>query len=122
MRRVPLWTIHAAAGAAALAGGAAIGYADLQTSEVVITLIFLFVLNMVLGWAAPRGGWYWPFLSAIGVPLLNWFPEIVGAERNQYLSRTAGSYLLLIAMLLAAGMAGMLFGVIVRRGMHAPAP
>jgi hypothetical protein len=121
MRKQPVILVNSVAAALALAGGVALGYVDLQTSEVIMTLGLMFVFNMVLGAAAPRGGWYWPFLTALGVPLANWFPEVLGLQRNPYLPRTVWSYLALVAMLLIAGVAGMLFGVIVRRSIHAPA-
>ena len=61
-----------------IGGGALIGIIDLHTSEVVITLAMVFVLSMVLGAIAPRGGWYWAVLSVLGVPLVNLFPRIAG--------------------------------------------
>ena len=105
----------------ALVGGLALGYVDLQTSEVVVTLGVLFVFNMVLGALAPRGGWFWPVITALGVLTVNWFPQIVGTTGNPYLNRTFSSYLLLALMLMVAGTAGMLFGVVVRRSLHVPA-
>ncbi len=112
--------VYLIAALCALAGGVGLGYIDLQTSEVVVTLGLVFVFNMVLGAAVPRGGWYWPFLTSAGIPLINLFPQWLGLRPNPYLTRTIGSYLLLILMLLATGVAGMLFGVIVRRSVHAP--
>lgn len=112
---------HFAAAIAAIVGGLVIGYLDLQTSEVVVTLGILFVFNMALGAIAPRGGWFWPPITSSGVLFLNWFPQFAGVAPNPYLSRTVGSYFLLLILLVVAGGAGMLFGVIVRRSLHVPA-
>lgn len=118
MPSVPHFLVNVAAAFIALAGGLCLGVLDLQTSEVVMTLGVLFVLNMALGAAAPRGGWYWPFLTSAGILFLNWYPYLAGLPINTYLHRTFGSYLLLEIILLTAGTAGMLFGVVVRRTFH----
>ncbi len=110
--------INAGATVIALAAGLCLGVLDLQTSEVVMTLGVMFVLNMALGAAAPRGGWFWPFLTSAGVLFLNWYPDLAGLPVNTYLHRTFGSYLLLEIILVVAGTAGMLFGVVVRRTFH----
>jgi hypothetical protein len=119
MPKIPNPLVNGIAAVIALAGGLCLGVLDLQTSEVVMTLGVLFVFNMALGAAAPRGGWYWPALTAIGILFLNWYPRLAGLESNPYLPRTFGSYLLLTIILLVAGLAGMLFGVVVRRTFHA---
>ena len=118
MRSIPHPLVNGLAAVIALAGGLCLGALDLQTSEVVMTLGAMFVFNMVLGAAAPRGGWYWPGLTTIGILFLNWYPQLAGFESNPYLPRTFLSYLLLATILLVAGLAGMLFGVIVRRTFH----
>ncbi len=118
MRSTSGWLLNGLAAVVSLAGGAALGYIDLQTSELTVTLGAVFVFNMVLGAVAPRGGWFWPGLSTFGILLVNWFPQSVNLESNRYLPRTFGSYLLLAAILLVVGTAGMLFGVIVRRSVH----
>ena len=118
MPRIPNALINAIAAVFALAGGLMLGVLDLQTSEVVMTLGVLFVFNMLLGAIAPRGGWYWPAITMAGILFMNWYPGLAGLASNPYLPRTFGSYLLLALILSVAGVAGMLFGVIVRRTFH----
>ncbi len=115
MLKIPQLVINAAATAIAVGGGLCLGVLDLETSEVVMTLGVMFVFNMLLGAVVPRGGWYWPFLSAAGILVINWFPQWVRLVSNPYLPRTVLSYGGLALILLTAGTAGMLFGVVVRR-------
>jgi hypothetical protein len=100
---------------AALAGGLFIGYVDQHATEEVVTLGIMFLLNLALGAAVPRGAWKWPVLSGAGVPLFAYFPQWAGAYPNPHLPRTLASFALLTAVVMAAAAAGTGQGVMLRR-------
>jgi hypothetical protein len=115
MPKTEPWPLTYAAGCAALFGGFLIGYADIHVTEVIVTLILVIALNMVLGVIAPRRALYWPFLSAIGTPLVNGYPALAHATPNPHFASSMWSYCAVTVLLLIAGTVGMLFGLVVRR-------
>ena len=56
---------------AALAGavGLGVGWLDVHTTEVIVTVVSLLVAGMALGLLRPRAAWRWAILIALGLPL-----------------------------------------------------
>ena len=62
------WTALCAALSVAL--GLGIGWLDLQTTEVTVTILALLSAGLLLGLLQPRGAWLWAVLLALGLPAM----------------------------------------------------
>jgi hypothetical protein len=49
--------------------GLGIGWLDLHTSEVTVTIVALLISGMLLGVLQPVAPWRWPVLLALGLPI-----------------------------------------------------
>jgi hypothetical protein len=54
----------------AAAAGLGIGWLDLHTTEVTVTVVTLVAAGMVLGAVRPRAAWRWAVLIALGLPVM----------------------------------------------------
>jgi hypothetical protein len=102
--------------ALAAAAGLGIGWLDLHTTEVIVTLVPLLASGMVLGLLRPRAAWRWAVLIALGLPLMAAVARLSGmrtAEPARLDPRIA-----LVA--LAVALLGAYAGVLLRRAVTAP--
>lgn len=105
-----------AALAVALALG--IGWIDLHTTEVVVTVLALLLAGLLLGLLQPRAAWRWAVLLALGLPSMAAVGRLLRvrtAEPIQLDPRIA-----LVA--LAFALVGCYTGVVVRRMSRRPTP
>jgi len=56
--------------ALAVAIGLGIGWLDLHTTEVLVTILSLCLAGLLLGLLQPRAAWRWAVLLALGLPLM----------------------------------------------------
>lgn len=56
--------------ALAAAVGLAIGWLDLHTTEVTVTILALLLAGLLLGLMRPAGAWRWALVVALGVPAM----------------------------------------------------
>ena len=54
----------------AAAAGLGIGWLDLHTTEVTVTVVTLVAAGMVLGVVRPTAAWRWAVLIALGLPVM----------------------------------------------------
>lgn len=59
-----------ACGALAAAAGLGIGWLDLHTTEVSVTVVALLATGIALGLLCPKAAWRWAVLLALGLPVL----------------------------------------------------
>ena len=103
-------------GAAALGGGAFLGYADSHSDDPAITLLILGSLAFVLGVLGPRRPWLWAALAAPWVPLLDFaLPRLGLAPWDTVSPPTVLSFLAVLGVVLAAALAGGYAGAFVGR-------
>jgi hypothetical protein len=97
--------------ALAVAFGLGIGWLDLHTTEVVVTVMALLLAGLLLGLLQPKAAWRWALLLALGLPVMAAVGQalhVQSAEPIQLDPRIA-----LVA--LAFALAGCYGGVAVRR-------
>jgi hypothetical protein len=56
--------------ALAAVAGLGVGWLDLQTTEVAVTILALLSAGLLLGLLEPRGAWRWAVLLALGLPAM----------------------------------------------------
>lgn len=64
----------------AAALGLGIGWLDLHTTEVVVTIVPLLGAGLLLGLLQPAGAWRWAALLALGLPLTAMAARLTGAS------------------------------------------
>jgi hypothetical protein len=57
-------------GALAASLGLAIGWLDLHTTEVIVTIVTLLATGFALGLLRPKAAWRWAVLIALGLPVM----------------------------------------------------
>jgi hypothetical protein len=62
--------LNATCTALAAAIGLGIGWLDLQTTEVTVTILALLLGGLLLGLLEPKAAWRWPLLLALGLPAM----------------------------------------------------
>ena len=62
--------LHATCTALAIATGLGIGWLDLRTTEVVVTVVALLLAALPLGFLNPKAAWRWALLLALGLPAM----------------------------------------------------
>ena len=95
--------------------GLAIGWLDLHTTEVIVTIVPLLATGFVLGLIRPKAAWRWAVLIALGLPVMAAVAKLGDlrtVEPVQLDPRVA-----LVA--LAFAMAGSYAGALLRRGAEA---
>ena len=103
--------------ALAVALGLAIGWLDLQTTEVTVPILSLLAAGLLLGLLQPIAAWRWAVLVAVGVPAMAAVARTAGlptAEPARLDPRVA-------LVVLAVALVGCYAGVLVRRTMRAAA-
>ncbi len=95
----------------AVALGLGIGWLDLHTTEVIVTILALLLAGLFLGLLQPRAAWRWAVLLAFGLHAM----EVVG---NLLRFRTSEPIRLdprIVMVALAFALAGCYSGVVFRR-------
>jgi len=54
----------------AVAVGLGIGWLDLHTTEVIVTVLSLLLAGLLLGLLQPKAAWRWAVLLALGLPVM----------------------------------------------------
>ena len=54
----------------AVAAGLGIGWLDLHTTEVIVTVVSLLATGMALGLLQPKAAWRWAALITVGLPMM----------------------------------------------------
>ena len=91
--------------------GLGIGWLDLRTTEVIVTIVALLLAGLLLGLLRPRAVWRWAVLLALGLPAMAVIGRVVGM-------RTAEAIRLdprIVLVALAFALVGCYSGVMVRR-------
>ena len=57
-----------------------IGWLDLHTTEVVVTIVPLLLAGLLLGLLQPTGAWRWGLLLAVGLPVMAVVARVLGAS------------------------------------------
>lgn len=104
-----------ACAALALTLGLAIGWLDLQTTEVAATILPLLVAGLLLGVLQPVGAWRWPILLVVGLPTMAAVARLVGAETAE----PAHPDIRIALVALVFALIGTYTGVLARRGLRA---
>lgn len=97
--------------ALAIALGVGIGWLDLHTTEVTVTIVALLLAGLLLGLMQPRAAWRWAVLLALGLPamaVVGSLAQVRTAEPSRVDVRTA-----FVALVFA--LIGCYGGVLMRR-------
>ncbi len=60
--------------------GLAVGWLDLQVTEVSVTILALLTASLLLGLLRPAAAWRWPILIAIGLPIMAAVAVVIGMK------------------------------------------
>ena len=60
--------------------GLGIGWLDLRTTEVVVTILPLLLAGLLLGLLQPTGAWRWALLLAVGLPAMAVVARVLGVS------------------------------------------
>jgi len=97
--------------ALACALGLAIGWLDLQTTEVTTTIVSLLGAGFFLGCLLPTAAWRWPVFMVVGLPIMAAFARLTGAATAE--PARVDIRIMLVALVFA--LTGSYAGVLVRR-------
>ena len=100
--------------ALAFALGLCIGWVDIHTTEVSVTIVALLGAGLVLGLLQPRAAWRWAVLLAIGLPVVEALGRLAGVRTAEPI--TLDPRVTLVA--LGFALVGCYAGVLVRRGLE----
>jgi hypothetical protein len=98
---------------AALAGaiGLGIGWLDLHTTEVIVTILALLSAGLLLGLLQPVAAWRWALLVAVGLPVVAGIGQLLGVDTVEPIRLDPRVALLALAV----GLVGCYTGVLIRR-------
>ncbi len=112
------WKWQIVSSVAAIVGGLLIGYVDEHATEEIVTLGLVVGFNFVLAVVAPYAVWRFPLLVAGAGCALKWTAAAAwGAAINPHFPQTFSSYGLLALAMSVAGLVGVLFGRLLKRGL-----
>jgi hypothetical protein len=63
--------------------GLGIGWLDLHTTEVVVTILPLLLAGLLLGLLQPTGAWRWALLLAVGLPAMAVVARVLGVSTTE---------------------------------------
>jgi hypothetical protein len=98
-------------GALAAAIGVGIGWLDLHTTEVVVTIVPLLLAGMLLGLLQPAAAWRWALLLALGLPAMAFVGRLLCVATDEPIRSDPRIALVAFAFALM----GCYGGVVVRR-------
>lgn len=98
---------------AALAGviGLGIGWLDLHTTEVIVTVLALLSAGLLLGLLQPVAAWRWALLLAVGLPVVAEIGQLLGIATAEPIRLDPR----VVMVALAFGLVGCYTGVLIRR-------
>lgn len=91
--------------------GLGIGWLDLHTTEVTVTILALLVAGGILGLLQPRGAWRWAVLLALGLPVM----ALIGQQLRVQTPEPIRLDPRIALVAFAFALAGCYGGVVVRR-------
>ncbi len=100
--------------ALALALGLVIGFIDLHTTEVTVTILSLLLAGFFLGLLLPTAAWRWPVLIVVGLPVTAAIARLTGAETAEPVQFDFRITLVSLAF----AFIGSYTGVLIRRGLR----
>lgn len=97
----------------ALAGaiGLGIGWLDLHTTEVIVTILALLSAGLLLGLLQPVAAWRWVLLLTVGLPVVAGIGQLLGVDTAEPIRLDPRVALLALAV----GLVGCYTGVLIRR-------
>ena len=93
----------------------AVGWLDLHTTEVTVTILALLATGLLLGLLQPTAAWRWALVLALGLPVMEAFGLLAGLETPEPIRLD----LRIALVALAFALAGSYLGALVRRGIGA---
>jgi hypothetical protein len=90
--------------------GLGIGYLDLYTTEVTVTIVALLLAGFVLGLLQPKAAWRWAVLLTLGLPIM----EIVGQQLSLHTAELIHLDPRVTLVALVFALIGSYVGVVVR--------
>lgn len=88
-----------------------IGWIDLHTTEVSVTILALLLAGLLLGFLKPIAAWRWAVLLALGLPVM----AVAGLVLHLRTAEPIRLDPLIVLVALALALAGCYTGVVVRR-------
>jgi hypothetical protein len=64
----------------AVGAGLGVGWLDLHTTEVIVTIVPLLAMGTLFGLLQPRWPWRWALLLAIGLPVMAGVAKLTGMQ------------------------------------------
>ncbi len=104
--------------ASAVAFGLGIGWLDLHTTEVIVTILALLLAGLLLGLIQPIAAWRWAVLLALGLPVVAVFGRLCRLRTAEPIRLDPRIALVALAFALA----GCYSGVAIRRIAARPRP
>jgi uncharacterized membrane protein len=100
--------------ALALVLGLGIGWLDLHTTEVAVTIVPLLAVGLMLGLMRPVAAWRWPVLEVVGLPAMSAVARMIGAETAE----PAQLDIRIIVVALVFALIGSYTGVLIRKSLR----
>jgi hypothetical protein len=97
--------------ALAVAIGLGIGWLDLHTTEVIVTILTLLLAGLLLGLLQPSAAWRWAALLALGLPTMAVVGHLLRVRTAEPIRLDPG----IVLVALAFALVGCYSGVVVRR-------
>jgi len=97
--------------ALAAAIGLGIGWLDLHTTEVIVTILALLLAGLVLGLLKPVAAWRWALLLTLGLPIVAGCGQLLGVRTAEPIQLDPRVWL----VALAVGLVGCYTGVAIRQ-------
>lgn len=102
----------------AVAIGLGIGWLDLHTTEVSVTILALLLAGLFLGLVQPSGAWRWALLLALGLPAMAAVGRLLGLRTAEPIRLDAR----IVLVALAFALIGCYSGVLLRRSIRPAVP
>ena len=100
----------------ALVLGLGIGWLDLHTTEVTVTIVSLLAVGFLLGLLQPTAAWRWAALEVLGLPAMAAIARLTGAQTAE--PAQLDIRIILVASVFA--LIGSYAGVLIRRTLRSP--
>jgi MFS-type transporter involved in bile tolerance (Atg22 family) len=90
----------------ATAAGLGIGWLDLHTTEVIVTVVPLVATGIVLGLLQPTAAWRWAALISVGLPVMAAVAKLSGMQTAEPIRLDPRVWLVALAFALLGSYAG----------------
>ena len=91
--------------------GLVVGWLDVHTTQVVVTIMALLTVGLLLGLLQPRAAWRWAVLIAVGLPIMAAVAHLTGMQTAE----PARLDVRIAIVALAVALVGCYIGVLARR-------